>query len=627
MPHTTQDCAPVARPMPINRFFSHYLPCPGVENAPPLDLQESSSAEGVGTRYRVVIDAVNTSNICPEFRLVDVSSNLALCRDIRLYEELLADSVISSRTQSTSLQEHHALRDLCDVPVDFLPGKAYSVDGLQIRVAEIFSKQHRTHVFSLTLCGQAVCFQRWDRGTSVIVSASADYYQNPSILAEFFWRYSHLSPSQRGYDTTARLASQVEQRLLQSAIRQYIEDHQPRNVNYMQLSLDPSYPAYTIEVGKHTLVVMRPFSDSNFRSRIVSGRSTRAYAAYHLQEKRLLFLKDYWRTEHSSMASEGEIYSWLEDADVPFLPNSIGSAYKTRKIFHRDISIGNIMLEDNDLRRGILNDWDHGIEATDEHRGALRTRFGTWNFLSIKWLQTPCTDRIIAHEIQDDLESCYWVLIYMGYHHFAHTFPHGELGPNLKIFSELCWTTRNKRECPFGGRNKSDCLRRAEYGHVIWTCNKPFNQLVREFGNALRMFRQQEDEGLSSFEGRDWREWLGDPENLLELFDRALALDGWPKMDFLPDIYPRISGDQPVPSQADEGTFVTAAGSMELLSERTSSATEWSGYRRPPKRARYDSDETDDESVRQRKRPVVSDHEDGNRLEQDRPWWKRLRFW
>lgn len=82
---------------------------------------------------------------------------------------------------------------------------------------------------------------------------------------------------------------------------------------------------------------------------------------------------------------------------------------------------------------GVLNDWDHAKRVDAETTGCnLRTvrisrsylcishrshLQGTWQFISVSLL----FDATKAHDIFDDLESLYWVLLYMGVHYFKYS--------------------------------------------------------------------------------------------------------------------------------------------------------------------------------------------------------------
>ncbi|KAI0802085.1 hypothetical protein BC629DRAFT_1284578, partial [Irpex lacteus] len=83
------------------------------------------------------------------------------------------------------------------------------------------------------------------------------------------------------------------------------------------------------------------------------------------------------------------------------------------KVLHRDLSVGNVMLgEDEDEKVGLLADWDHASETKPDgeytHQLFRTVREGTWPFMSIGLLEDPNK----PHEILDDLEALFWSLLY-----------------------------------------------------------------------------------------------------------------------------------------------------------------------------------------------------------------------
>ncbi|KAI0273357.1 hypothetical protein BC834DRAFT_1030174 [Gloeopeniophorella convolvens] len=84
-------------------------------------------------------------------------------------------------------------------------------------------------------------------------------------------------------------------------------------------------------------------------------------------------------------------------------------AYGGTGILHRDVSAGNILIGDDG--KGILIDWDLSKKLPRDGGGRPRraTRTGTWQFISMGLLMNPTTR---PHELQDDLESFFWVLLY-----------------------------------------------------------------------------------------------------------------------------------------------------------------------------------------------------------------------
>src|SRR5580693_197572 len=103
------------------------------------------------------------------------------------------------------------------------------------------------------------------------------------------------------------------------------------------------------------------------------------------------------------------------------------AAYDKTRILHRDVSAGNILITDNG--GGILIDWDLSKKVKEyvdpkprQHSRTVGYRSrshlfyeklilaqGTWQFISVARLLDP---RSTPHQISDDLESFFWVLLY-----------------------------------------------------------------------------------------------------------------------------------------------------------------------------------------------------------------------
>ncbi|KAI0069403.1 hypothetical protein K474DRAFT_1610513, partial [Panus rudis PR-1116 ss-1] len=207
-----------------------------------------------------------------------------------------------------------------------------------------FSRQHRTSIVCLCVFGRYVRFIRIDR-SGAVVSEATNYVENPRILAEFFWRYSHLSSVERGFDPTVVPASVEEREFLARAVTQYLRtvgEHTARYHPGLEPTLARDYPTYKVTVSNwdtgedsHYLI-QKPCSESKY----LLGRATRGYIAIaldnttqyrinseeELQElpKRLVFLKDYWRKFPTDMQQEADVYEALEGLHVPHLPYVFG---------------------------------------------------------------------------------------------------------------------------------------------------------------------------------------------------------------------------------------------------------------------------------------------------------------
>lgn len=79
--------------------------------------------------------------------------------------------------------------------------------------AEIFRKQHRVCVFTVSVAGYEARFMRWDR-VGVVVSTVVEYMKDPAPLLNFVYRLLRGGAQVQGYDTTARLATEEEVKAL-----------------------------------------------------------------------------------------------------------------------------------------------------------------------------------------------------------------------------------------------------------------------------------------------------------------------------------------------------------------------------------------------------------------------------
>lgn len=204
-------------------------------------------------------------------------------------------------------------------------GQSASTRGQLISyAAAVMSRQHRSFMFSISICGHFARLYRWDR-SGCTVSSLVDLHEHPEILAYFLWCYSKLSAAERGFDPTVELPTRQEAKLLRDAITEFAEDCKKkgrRNVIALQKPSKSEYPwpAFKVKVKVggviRNMIIGRPFWDADSPC----GRATRAYLAYDLTDKRLVFLKDSWRTEDEMITAEGIMYEKLQENEVPFLP-------------------------------------------------------------------------------------------------------------------------------------------------------------------------------------------------------------------------------------------------------------------------------------------------------------------
>ena len=117
---------------------------------------------------------------------------------------------------------------------------------------------------------------------------------------------------------------------LEVLVRMKAGTHNGRTIHCLpkaELTLDATrtYPTWKIHISGEgdepstDLIVRRPFSGHS----TMFGRATRAYIAYDLKQRRLLFFKDTWRPAHSQLYPETDLYRELRAHDIPHVPNAL----------------------------------------------------------------------------------------------------------------------------------------------------------------------------------------------------------------------------------------------------------------------------------------------------------------
>ncbi|GJE94212.1 hypothetical protein PsYK624_103800 [Phanerochaete sordida] len=474
-------------------------------------------------------------------------------------------------------------------------------------VREQFARSPRVCVFQLLIFGTYARILCYDK-SGVLVTERFDFHEYPELLAEFLWRYSHSSRSQRGWDTTVERANAEEHNAFYDAVSTFlttvgdipapVEGHDDAErsgfvCNAFDATLDQSYPTYKVSVsapGYSTdLIIKRPF----VQPYSPCGRSTKAYLAYDMKGKKLMILKDSWRTAHGTRESEAEIYQILIKHGVPNIPDvpyaedvfdkrgdpqksfvdSFSRREKTWKpkhhsrlrshvhnrivlpvayplwcartskelvqaifdaltalkgareagFLHRDISVGNIMLDENG--RGVLIDWDHGCRVArpigeNQESAGPPFRTGTWQFMSIRVLQNPD----VRHIAEDDVESSYWVLLWVALKWFAHQQPPR---PSRLFDQEGTIRDKNKSLPPVmvGGDSKYIFLLRGNAAHLGFA-SPPLDDLIQQVAETFyRLYSMRPTEVPEEY--RDALMRCG-VDSVLQLFRTALDREDWP---------------------------------------------------------------------------------------------------
>ncbi|KAI0341718.1 hypothetical protein BDW22DRAFT_265229 [Trametopsis cervina] len=234
----------------------------------------------------------------------------------------------------------------------------------------------------------------------------------------------------------------------------------------------------------------------------------------------------------------------------------IPCAFGKPDLLHRDISSDNIMLDEN--MQGFLNDWDRASEVSHMQEAKLY-RTGTWQFMSVAVLQDPTK----VHSIINDIESCFWVFFYMACHHFPIKQGH----PNLaRLFDEVSEEVGDDGKINYvGGDAKAGALRFDGITGTIVFKSPPLTQAINDFAALLGLYyHRREATGLfpndrTAQERLDTiTTQLEKIEDILAIFDKALASEDWPKEDdAVEDQFPVISSTELYWPRVDahEGSF------------------------------------------------------------------------
>ncbi|KIJ59178.1 hypothetical protein HYDPIDRAFT_118768 [Hydnomerulius pinastri MD-312] len=471
-------------PMPVQSFLDKYLPSSKEPCAVVLDkelLGKVASPEGSeSSMYEPFKAAIE--GCVPDMEVVDSSKNTNGARigafdlkpDICLYAagvertgatdfsamELWIEFKAHTKFEPfDDPKEAHVIKSQKTLK-DYSAGHRFeklTQDAIRTRgqltaysLAQIGS-QFRQFAFSVLIVKDHARFLRWDRA-GAIVTAQFNYVNNSELLAEFFCRFSRLSPGQRGHDMSVSPKLGVV--------------NEPRIRDALGLDSETPLFKWTVPDGAKEREYYGPRPPCPSQSLI--GRSTRSLPVYDMVADRVVYLKDTWRINAPDVTPEGEVYGILHKKAVPNIaPFECGGdvggdgfetktqeetvedwscaqeaitghihyrmvlgvvgrsltafsstkelakgmldaveahwhAYEDARILHRDISAGNILLTDEG---GLLIDWDL-CKSRDYHTRRRRDRTGTWEFMSAALLQNTHKD----HELQDDLESFLHVL-------------------------------------------------------------------------------------------------------------------------------------------------------------------------------------------------------------------------
>lgn len=202
----------------------------------------------------------------------------------------------------------------------------------------VFRYQQRSHLFLVYFLGDFVRLIFIDHG-GLYVTHKLNYKEKGEKIAEFFWRYSRMTPTERGHDPTAvRVThdSKLGQEMKRMAQPPKKIDERDYIRDMFKQSLDYKWPWWCLSVpvvsneGTPEEVFNRKFlvGKPHFQAPGVAGRATRGYVALPLNyndevEGPFVYLKDAWRVAREGREREGSILAELNELKVQSVPTLV----------------------------------------------------------------------------------------------------------------------------------------------------------------------------------------------------------------------------------------------------------------------------------------------------------------
>ncbi|TFY51332.1 hypothetical protein EVG20_g11049 [Dentipellis fragilis] len=183
---------------------------------------------------------------------------------------------------------------------------------------------------------------------------------------------------------------------------------------------------------------------------------------------------------------------------------------------HRDVSVGNIMICDG---HGLLIDWD-ACQKSAYMNCKDRTRVpdltGTWQFISVRRLR----DVSGRHDAVDDLESAFWVLLWLALNFAVHSLTPDALRNRLKAIFDDC----ELEDGHYRGGDGKDLLFRSELDEQLpVTFSPPGLQKILVFLHGLFRIKPPSKPDIGRFsETRAKRVLATYEQNLLD-YEEDLA--------------------------------------------------------------------------------------------------------
>ncbi|KAA1475533.1 hypothetical protein DENSPDRAFT_805921 [Dentipellis sp. KUC8613] len=184
---------------------------------------------------------------------------------------------------------------------------------------------------------------------------------------------------------------------------------------------------------------------------------------------------------------------------------------------HRDVSVGNVMIHGD---HGLLIDWDASQRSADMNCGnpaRVPDLTGTWQFMSLRRLR----DSSGRHDSVDDLESVFWVLLWLALNYSVHTLPPDA----LKNLLQFTFDDSRFEGGHYKGGNGKDLLFRSGFNERLPTNFLPqgLHAILKILHHAFKIQPPAplDIEGLPDYVAEIEK---NDYEDLLSKYRRQLAL-------------------------------------------------------------------------------------------------------
>jgi len=183
--------------------------------------------------------------------------------------------------------------------------------------------QFRVFCFSVVVFRQWARLLRWDRAGS----RKFDFTRHPDWLAEFFWRYSHMLPADRGEDLSV-IYKLVEKEGIHPETKRptiftallckiYVPDDVEDAEVTKSVSVAPSNsltPEENLSSESNDGHCLLP--PPEYTPQPLLGRGTRKLSAMYMKINQVRLLKDTWRVDEEDEEKEGDILRGIDEPGV-----------------------------------------------------------------------------------------------------------------------------------------------------------------------------------------------------------------------------------------------------------------------------------------------------------------------